>query len=216
MLYIQTFVFNSFSENTYVIYDQSQTCAIIDPGCYAPEEQKALSDFIQQHNLKVTHLINTHGHIDHVLGNQYVKDTYGVELALHEQEIPTLQAATTYAPVYSIMDYVPVEIDTWLREGDIIQVGATTLQVLHVPGHSPGHIALYSAQDRLCLAGDVLFQGSIGRTDLPCGDHPTLLQSIYQKLFPLGDDVVIYPGHGPTTTLGEEKRNNPYLIKKKV
>ena len=205
---IQQITFNPFEEHTYVIYDDTRECAIIDPGCYTQQEQATLSAFIEQHSLSVKHLINTHAHIDHVLGNHYVKSTYGVKLALHDLDLPTLQLAAQYAAKYGFPNYQPTEADLLL--GDVIQVGNSTLTVLHVPGHAPGHVALYSARDKLCLAGDVLFKRSIGRTDLPGGDHTLLMQSIHQQLFPLGDEVVIYPGHGPATTIGTEKRHNPY------
>lgn len=213
MLSVQRFTFNSLAEHTYVVYDETKACAIIDPGCFEQQEKQMLSDFIQAHALQVTHLINTHCHIDHVLGNHYVKNSYSVKLAIHPQEVPMLQLATTYAPqcgINGIIGYEPTEAEILLTEGDTIQVGNTQLAVLHVPGHSPGHIVLYSRQDQLCLVGDVLFQGSIGRTDLPGSDHDTLIQSIHQKLFPLGDQVTIYPGHGPATTIGVEKSNNPF------
>lgn len=211
MLQVHTFTFNALAEHTYVIYDETRQCAIIDPGCYEPHEQAALSRCIDQNGLQVTHLINTHAHIDHVLGNRYVIDTYNVPLALHPVDVPLLQAAVEYAPQYGFLAYEPAKATVMLTPNEAIQVGDTPLRILHVPGHSPGHIALYSAQDRVCFSGDVLFQGSIGRTDLPGGDHATLLKSIQEQLLPLGDEVVIYPGHGPTTTIGAEKNNNPFL-----
>jgi hydroxyacylglutathione hydrolase len=210
MVHIQSFTFNDLAENTYVVYDDTKTCAIVDPGCYEQHEQETLSAFIEDHALQVTHLINTHAHIDHIVGNHYVKTTYSVQLALHQQEVPILQTATQYASGYGFTAYQPIEAEKLLTTGDTIQVGDMILSVLHVPGHSPGHIALYNQKAKVCLSGDVLFRGSIGRTDLPGGDHALLLQSIYQQLFPLGDEVVVYPGHGPTTTIGKEKRNNPF------
>ncbi len=208
MLQVQCFTFNAFEENTYVVYDDTKACAIVDPGCYEQHEQETLSAFIEEHALQVAHLINTHAHIDHVVGNQYVQATYDVPLALHQQEIPILQAADQYAAMYGFTAYQPIEAEKLLTAGDTIQLGNESLSVLHVPGHSPGHLALYSQQAKLCLCGDVLFKNSIGRTDLPGGDHTLLFQSIQQQLFPLGDEVVIYPGHGPVTTIGEEKSNN--------
>ena len=211
MLQVRSFTFNALAEHTYVIYDETRQCAIIDPGCYEPHEQAALNQFIDQQHLQVTHLINTHAHIDHVLGNRYVIDTYQVPLALHPADVPLLQAAGDYALQYGFPAYAPAEATIMLTPGETIQVGHTSLAILYVPGHSPGHIALYSAQDNICFSGDVLFQGSIGRTDLPGGDHATLLKSIQEQLLPLGADTVIYPGHGPATTIGAEKSNNPYL-----
>ena len=211
MLHVHSFLCNALAERTYVVYDHAtRAAAVVDPGCYTAQERTALSKFITQQNLQVTHLINTHAHIDHILGNQYVKDTYAVHLTLHQAEVPILQAAPQYAPAYGFGAYQPTEAEVLLTAGAVIQLGATALTVLHVPGHSPGHIALHSAQDQLCLAGDVLFRGGIGRTDLLGGDRPTLLRSIREQLFPLGDGVVIYPGHGPNTTIGAE-RGQPAL-----
>lgn len=210
MLYVQSFTFNLFEENTYVIYDDTQACAVVDPGCYEQHEQKALSTFIEQHGLQVTHLINTHAHIDHVVGNHYIQTTYGVSLMLHEQEVPILQAVAQYAADYGFTAYQPVKEDKLLAAGDVILVGQIPLTVLHVPGHAPGHIALYNQQAQICLSGDVLFRNSIGRTDLPGGDREALLQSIHQQLLPLGDNVVCYPGHGPSLSIGAIKKTNPF------
>ncbi len=211
MLYIQSFTFNIFEENTYIVYDDTKECAVVDPGCYEQHEQKALSTFIEQHGLQVTHLVNTHAHIDHVIGNHYIQTTYDVPLALHEQEVPILQAVTQYAASYGFTAYQPIKEEKLLGTEDVILVGQVPLNILHVPGHSPGHIALYNQQCRLCLSGDVVFRNSIGRTDLPGGDHEVLLQSIHEQLLPLGDDVVVYPGHGSSLTIGEAKRDNSFL-----
>ena len=209
-LYVQSFTFNAFAEKTYVVYDDTKACAIVDPGCYERREQEALSTFIQKNNLQVTHLINTHAHIDHIVGNPYIQATYGVQPAVHHQEIPVLQAAIEYAATYGFSEYKPVEPQRLLSAGDVIPLGQTTLAVLHIPGHSPGHIALYSQAAQLCFSGDVLFRKSIGITDLPGGDATLLIQSIHKQLFLLGDEVTIYPGHGPATTIGKEKRTNPF------
>lgn len=210
MLNVQSFTFNTLHEHTYVVYDETKACAIIDPGCFTTQEQTRLHAFIQEQGLQVTQLINTHCHIDHILGNRYIKDTYPVKLTIHPQELTNLQLAAAYAPKYGFMGYQPTEPDLFVQEGDTIPIGNSYLEVLHLPGHSPGHIALYSRKDELCLVGDVLFRGYVGRTDLPGGDYETLLKSIHHKLFSLPNSVTIYPGHGPTTTLGEEKENNPF------
>ena len=210
MLYVKSFKFNVFEENTYVVYDDTKTCAVIDPGCYEEHEQETLSTFIEQNELQVAHLINTHAHIDHLLGSRYVQMTYNVPLALHQQEVPVLLAATHYASDYGFTAYKPAEERKLLQTGDTIPLGNVTLDVLHVPGHSPGHIALYSQQAKSCLSGDVLFKNTIGRTDFQSSNHALLLKSIHEQLWPLGDDVIVYPGHGPTTTIGAEKRNNPF------
>ena len=208
MLYIQSFTFNAFRENTYVVHDDTRACIVVDPGCYERSEQQALHTYIEQHNLKVTGLVNTHAHIDHVVGNHYIQTTYGVPLALHAQEVPMLQGASQYAASYGFTAYQPIKSTTLLATGDVVLLGTIPLTVLHVPGHSPGHIALYNQQFKLCIAGDILFKNSIGRTDLPGGDHKLLLQSIHQQLFSLEDNVTVYPGHGPTLTIGEAKREH--------
>jgi glyoxylase-like metal-dependent hydrolase (beta-lactamase superfamily II) len=211
MMYIKAFTFNAFSENTYVVYDDTRQGVIIDPGCSDRPEQKELTGFIEEEKLKITQLLNTHGHIDHVLGNAFVKRTYNVQLYIHPQDEATLRAVQVYALSYGIADYEAVEPDGYLNEGETVTFGDTALDVLFVPGHAPGHIAFYHPEQKLCIAGDVLFRGSIGRTDLPGGDFDTLIRSIRTKLFPLGDAVTVYPGHGPETTIGHEKKYNPFL-----
>ena len=211
MMYIKAFTFNAFSENTYVVYDDTRQGVIIDPGCSDRPEQKELTGFIEEEKLKITQLLNTHGHIDHVLGNAFVKRTYNVQLYIHPQDEATLRAVQVYALSYGIADYEAAEPDGYLNEGETVTFGDTALDVLFVPGHAPGHIAFYHPEQKLCIAGDVLFRGSIGRTDLPGGDFDTLIRSIRTKLFPLGDAVTVYPGHGPETTIGHEKKYNPFL-----
>ncbi|MHB9147245.1 MAG: MBL fold metallo-hydrolase [Candidatus Amoebophilus sp.] len=212
MLTVKRFTFNPLAEHTYVVYDPlDRYCAIIDPGCLEPHEQKRLSDFIQNEQLKVVHLINTHCHIDHIVGNAYIKRTYSVKLAIHPADLNLLSIAADHAPRYGIHGYEPTQADRFLTAGDIIQIGNNQLKILHVPGHSPGHIALYSEKDQFCLVGDVLFKNFIGRTDLPGGDYVTLIQSIHEQLFALQDEVIVYSGHGPNTTIGTEKTNNPFV-----
>lgn len=211
MIEIKSFTFNPFAENTYVLYDNdSKEALIIDPGCYEPEEQQTLNAYIKSQGLNITKLLNTHAHIDHVLGNAWVKETYGVSLFLHPHDEPTLRAVETYAPTYGFARYAPSSPDASLKEGEAIQLGDEKLEVLFVPGHAPGHVAFYHARQKFCINGDCLFQGSIGRTDLPGGDHNTLINSIRSKLFQLPDETVVYCGHGPETTIGSEKRNNPF------
>lgn len=211
MLHIQTFTFNPLAENTYVLYDDTLECVIIDPGCYERDEQETLTAFIEEKGLKVMKLLNTHGHFDHVFGNAYVKRTFGVALFIHPLDEATLRSVITYASIYGFVRYEPAEPDGFLEEGDVVSFGNTQLKVLFLPGHAPGHIGFYAEQDGVLIGGDVLFKHSIGRTDLPGGDHQTLLRSIRDKVLPLGDTVKVYPGHGPMTTVGEEKRANPYL-----
>jgi len=205
------FTFNAFSENTYVLHDETGACVIIDPGCYDKKEQTTLRDFISKNNLKVTALLNTHCHIDHVFGNKFVVDTYQVPFLIHEADLPTLQAVPVYAPAYGFPLYEPSQPTAYLKAGETVSFGNTQLKVLFTPGHAPGHVIFYNAEAKICMGGDVLFQRSIGRTDLPGGDFNTLIQSIRTQLFTLPDEVKVYPGHGPGTTIGEEKVSNPFL-----
>ncbi|MBS1949390.1 MAG: MBL-fold metallo-hydrolase superfamily [Cytophagales bacterium] len=210
MLSIQPFTFNAFAENTYVVFDDTREAVIIDPGCYTRDEQKELASFIDPNNLHVKYILNTHGHIDHVLGNDFVKDKYKAPLLIHPIEEPVLRSVKNYAPVYGMEGYKEALPDGYLSEKEPVQFGHTRWQVLFLPGHSIGHVGFYDKQEKIVIAGDVLFAGSIGRTDLPGGDFDTLIQSIRQKLFSLPDETVVFPGHGPTTTLGVEKISNPY------
>lgn len=210
MLQIKHFEFNPFQENTYVLYDDTRACVIIDPGCSNKQEEEELKKFITNNNLSVTQLINTHCHIDHVLGNAFVKRTFGVKLFIHKIEEPLLRAVKTYAPNYGFFEYQEAEPDGFINEDDVLQVGNETLKILFVPGHSPGHVTLYHQQSQSLIGGDVLFYNSIGRTDLPGGDYDTLINSIHQKIFILPDEVTVYCGHGPVTKIGYEKRTNPF------
>lgn len=210
MLQIKSFVFNAFQENTYILYDETKECVIIDPGCYDKDEQGELAFFIKENTLNVNILLNTHCHVDHVLGNYFVKEKYKTKLYIHAQDEPVLKAVKVYAPNYGLQQYQEASPDVYMKEGDTISFGKQKLSVLFVPGHSPGHVAFYSAENKIVIGGDVLFKNSIGRTDLPGGNFDTLINSIHQKLFTLPDDVVVYPGHGPETTIGFEKKTNPF------
>ena len=205
------FTFNPFAENTYLLSDETGEAILVDPGCYEPAEQQALRQYIEEHKLRVVLLVNTHAHIDHVLGNQFVIDTYKVPYLLHEADLPVLRAVPSYAANYGFPRYQPAEPTGHLRAGETVRFGNTELEVRFVPGHAPGHVVLYHAPTSTVIGGDVLFQNSIGRTDLPGGDHATLIASIKSQLLPLPDDTVVYPGHGPATTIGEERRHNPFL-----
>ncbi len=210
MIKVKSFTFNAFQENTYVLYDESKSCVIIDPGCYETSEKEILKKFITSESLKVEKLVNTHCHIDHVLGNKFVKDSYGVDLYIHKNDEATLKSVETYAPNYGFPQFESTNSDQFLEEGDSLTFGNSSLDILYVPGHAPGHIAFVSNLDHFCIGGDVLFRGSIGRTDLPGGDFDTLIKSIHNKMFKLPDDTTVYCGHGPTTTIGEEKVSNPF------
>lgn len=208
---IGLFCFNAFQENTYVLHDESGECIIIDPGCSNPNEESLLNNYISERSLKPVKLINTHCHIDHVLGNAYIAETYNLKLEAHKGEKAVLDANIAVSSMYGL-DYRPSPpIEIFLDEPDTINFGNTVLEVLFTPGHSPASISFFHRASLQLIAGDVLFQGSIGRTDLPGGDFDTLISSIKTKFYPLGDDVVVYPGHGPSTTIIEEKIRNPFL-----
>jgi len=209
MLKIQSFSFNPFQENTYVVGSGTEAI-IIDPGNSDRHESDELDAYIAEEKLKVKYLLNTHCHIDHVLGNYHVKEKYKVPFLIHENDLPVLRAVKTYASNYGFPLYTECLPDSFLKEGDEIILGDTKAKVLFVPGHAPGHIAFYFKEEKKLFSGDVLFRSSIGRTDLPGGDFDTLIDSIHQKLFTLPDDVTVYSGHGPTTTIGVEKVTNPF------
>lgn len=213
MLHLQSFTFNAFLENTYVLYDDSKEAIIFDPGCFDNDEKHTLTSFILAEGLKVTKLINTHCHIDHVLGNAFVKRQYDVPLLVHKQELPVLKSVSVYASNYGFPGYEPTLPDGFLEENQIITIGSHELTCLFVPGHSPGHLVIYNEEHKICIAGDTLFQDSIGRTDLPGGDHQTLLSHIKKVLFSLPDDTQVFPGHGGATTIGYEKTYNPFVGK---
>jgi hydroxyacylglutathione hydrolase len=210
MLKIHSFVFNPFQENTYVLYDDTNQCVIIDPGCFEEDEKGELSDFIENNQLQVKFLLNTHCHVDHVLGNYFVKEKYKVPFLIHKNDEQVLRAVKVYASNYGFHHYQETTPDNYFEEGEVINFGNQSLRVLYVPGHSPGHVAFYEEQSKTIIGGDVLFYNSIGRTDLPGGNFDTLINSIHQKLFTLPDDITVYPGHGPETTIGYEKRTNPF------
>ena len=213
MLRIVSFTFNGFAENTYLLIDEAtRATAIVDPGAYSQAEQQTLRDYIASEQLEIKYLLNTHAHIDHVLGNAFVLKTYpSIPFLLHALDLPTLRAVPTYAGPYGFAAYEPTEPTGELAAGQLIQLGESELAVRFTPGHAPGHVVLYDAAGGQLIGGDVLFKSSIGRTDLPGGDRATLLQSIESELLTLPDATVVYPGHGPATTIGAERRANPFL-----
>lgn len=213
MLHLKSFTFNPFQENTYLLYDESLEATLIDPGCYETEEQLDLLDFITEKKLRVTQLLNTHCHIDHVLGNFWAKKTFSLPLGIHQNEVPVLKSVEVYGPDYGFKKYQSTEADYFLKEGDQIIVGKESLEILFVPGHSPGHLVFYHKPSNQAIVGDTLFRGSIGRTDLPGGNHQLLLSKIKSELISLPDETVLFPGHGPATTVGFEKVSNPFVGK---
>jgi hydroxyacylglutathione hydrolase len=211
MATIKAFPNNPYQENTYILYDKTGECAIIDPGMYTAAEQNTVVNFISSNHLKPVLLLNTHCHIDHVLGNKFVFEQYGLKPQFHEGELVILQAMPAWAQQSGIRYELSPLPDTYLADSGTISFGNTTLQLLFAPGHSPAHLCFYSKEDQIVVGGDVLFRGSIGRTDLPGGNHAQLLKSIQEKLFTLPDDCTVYPGHGPETTIAFEKATNPFF-----
>lgn len=211
MISIKTFAFNALQENTYILWDETKECVIIDPGCYDKKEKDELKYFIDNSGLKPVKLLNTHCHIDHVLGNAFVQNTYGLNVETSRIEEPQLRSVKLYAPMYGFSLFEETEVGAYIEEGDIVNFGNSKLEILSVPGHSPGHLAFLNKEQNFCIAGDVLFRGSIGRTDLPGGDFKQLEKSIKVKLYSLPDALQIYPGHGPKTDIGFEKTNNPFV-----
>jgi hydroxyacylglutathione hydrolase len=216
MLSIHKFTFNPFQENTYLLHDKQGFSAIIDPGCHTNSEQSELESFILKHQLKPILLLNTHCHIDHVLGNAWVKRKWDLQLGIHSKEAPVLKSVEVYAPNYGFHGYESTEGDYFIEEGQIISLGEENLKVLFVPGHAPGHVVFYHEESGQCIGGDTLFRESIGRTDLPGGNHQLLLSKIKSELFSLPENTVVYPGHGPETTIGFEKIYNPFVGEKAI
>ncbi len=212
MLQLKSFVFSPIQENTYILYNEFNECIIIDPGCYFDEENETLSAFIDQRKLIPTLLLNTHCHLDHIFGNKYVAEKYNLVLHIHEAEKKMLDLAPASGLMYNMpFDNYAGEI-MYLKEGEKVKLGSDELDIILTPGHSPGSLSFYCAEDRFVISGDALFHQSIGRTDLPYGDHQTLLKSIREKLLVLPDDTKVFSGHGEETTIGFEKKNNPFLV----
>ncbi|MBS1602021.1 MAG: MBL fold metallo-hydrolase [Bacteroidetes bacterium] len=211
MLTVKSFEFNPVQENTYVLFNEKDACCIIDPGCFFPNERTALQEFIEQQGLSPLLLLNTHCHLDHVFGNKFVYDTWGLPLHLHEKEQPVLARAPEAGLAWGMpFENYRGEL-VFLTPGTSVTLGGDELNILFLPGHSPGSVGFYCKEQGFVIGGDVLFRGSIGRTDLPGGDHETLLRSIREQLWPLPDETVVYPGHGEPTTVGWEKKHNPFL-----
>lgn len=204
--------FNPFQENTYVVYDETGECIIFDPGNSNSVENQQLVKAIADAKLTPVKLINTHCHLDHVFGNKFVAETYNLPLGIHEGELPLLEAVPQICEAYGLpQPETSPAPEYFINEGDVINFGNTSLSVFLTPGHSPASLCFYSEKDAFVIAGDVLFNGSIGRTDLPGGDYDTLINSVKTKLFTLPDNVKVWPGHGPATTVGFEKENNPFF-----
>lgn len=210
MIEVHKFTFNPFQENTYILVNENKDCFIVDPGCYDRKERALLKQFIASEGLQPVGLLNTHCHIDHVFGNKFISETYGLTPLIHPVEKQVLAAVAQVAQLYSL-DYDPSP-DASFYDGDEISLGDEKFQILFTPGHSPGHVVFFHKESKTLIAGDVLFRKSIGRTDLPGGDHETLLTSIREKVFALPDDTKVYPGHMEETEIGYEKKHNPFLV----
>lgn len=201
--------FNPFQENTYVLADETNECVIIDPGCYHSEERDHLKNFIAEENLKPVKVVNTHCHIDHVFGNYFCTKEWNLELYCHELDKQTLDVVPRVAEVYGIPGYqISPDPDHYITENDKLTFGNSSMDIIFTPGHAPGHVVFYSPEDKFVINGDVLFKGSIGRYDFPTSSLEDLKDSIINKMFELPEDTLVYTGHGPETTIGEEKHTS--------
>lgn len=211
MLTVQRFTFNPVQENTYVLYNEKGDCGIIDPGCYFASEEKALTDFVQTNGLKPVLLVNTHCHLDHIVGNQFVSQKYGLNLHLHPLEKAVLGFGPATAQLWEL-SFVNYDGEmVFIDEGQTLHIGDEELQILFTPGHSPGSLSFYSEANKFVISGDVLFEQSVGRTDLLGGDFKVLEESIKTKLYTLPADTIVYAGHGNSTTIGDEMKGNPFV-----
>ena len=211
MLSVKAFTFNPVQENTYILYNDQKECCIIDPGCYFKEENAELKNYIENSGLKPVLLLNTHCHLDHIFGNKFIYDTWGLLLHIHQYEKKVLE----FGPTSGLMYNLPFENYNrelkFIKPGENIRLGKDELDIRFTPGHSPGSVSFYHKPGGFVISGDALFNGSIGRTDLPGGDFDTLVNSIREQLFVLPAETIVYSGHGSETTIGFEKKNNPFV-----
>ncbi len=211
MIRIQSFSFNPFQVNSFILYDESSECIIIDASCYQEEEFATLYDFIERNTLKPVALLNTHGHVDHITGTLRVCEKYGIGLHMHEADQFLLEKAPVYGMAFGFRVEAPPMPKTLIQDGEVFKFGNSEITAFHAPGHSPGSLVYYSRDSGFLIAGDVLFSGSIGRTDLPGGNYNQLIDSIQSKIMILPRETTVYPGHGNATTVGEEMDHNPFL-----
>lgn len=204
--------YNDFQVNTYVIASENGDSLVIDPACYSIQEKEHFSEFIRSHNLNLTGILLTHAHIDHILGINYVHDRYNVPLKMHEEGIALYKGAPSYGIAFGFIPDTPVMPEFIIQDNEIINLNEVTIKALYTPGHAPGSMCFFLPQFRILFSGDVLFQDSIGRTDLPGGNFEILMDSIHNRLLSLPHETVVYPGHGYETSIGEEATGNPYLV----
>ncbi len=208
---VNRLIYNAFQVNTYVIFDDTKEAIIIDPGMGSADEQKKMLSFLDRNGLKLTKIVNTHCHIDHILGVDFLKTKFGVKFYASKKDEYLFENLPQIAEMYGLDILQAPKIDVYLSENDEITFGNSVLKILEVPGHSTGHLAFYSNEDKFVITGDVLFKDTIGRTDLPGGNLDELMHSIGTKILPLGDDFTIFPGHGAETEIGMERKDNPFL-----
>jgi len=209
---IKTFTFNPIQENTYLVYDETNEAVVIDAGCISDIEKRALKNYIEDNKLTLKRVLNTHLHFDHQFGNKFLFTTFGIKPEAGKEDEYLLENVIAQTRSFGMaVDEEAQSLGGYITDNQEIKFGNTTFKAFHVPGHSPGSMAFYDEKEGVLFAGDVLFRASIGRTDLPKGDYATLIQSITNKLLPLPDSTVVYSGHGPATTIGFEKKNNPFL-----
>ncbi len=211
MIVVQSFTFNLFEEKTFVVWDETGEGVIIDPGCHAQSERDKLIRFIEEKKITLRFLLNTHGHIDHIVGNEFVKKQWNLPFIAHKFIVKEIEKAKEYGHLYEMALSNPPFPDEYADAGSKILFGNTVFDVLYTPGHALSHISFYEAASKSLFSGDVLFQMGIGRWDLPGGNVEVLLESIRAQLLPLPPETVVYCGHGDTTTIGLEKRMNPYI-----
>jgi len=209
---IHKFTFNPIAENTYLLYDESDKCIIVDAGCYTRGEQEELADFIKKNGLIPEKIINTHGHFDHLLGNSFCRKKYRIPFYIHKDDVEMVAGADSMAGFFGVSLKPVCPPEGILKEGDKITLGKSFLEVIHLPGHSPGGVAFYNKEQGFLLSGDSLFSGGIGRTDFPGGNSDKLLNAIKEKIMILPEKTIIYTGHGPETTIKIEKESNPFLL----
>ncbi|MEX2485644.1 MAG: MBL fold metallo-hydrolase [Brumimicrobium sp.] len=209
---IVQFTFNPLQENTFVVFDDQKNAVIIDPGCYFREEKEYLAKYISEKELKPVALLNTHAHLDHIMGNAFVKETYDIDLYLHKLDLPVLEMGEKSAEVYGLNQFEKSPMpDKWIEEGQDLKFGDIEFTIIFGPGHAPGHVAFYNAAQNILINGDIVFKGSYGRVDLPGGNFEDLKSTITNKIFTLPDETTIYCGHGPETSVKNEKNSNPIL-----